>query len=644
MKKFIIFILLLAMCMPALTSCSGESTTDIDTETSSEKEPDSISGEEISDSILKINCVEYDETAEQISDAVVLDERYLVVAWYGADSGKAGIRYYDLYTSELMKEYYFENNGTYDLTSYGGNSFAAYCYGSEYIYFDDVDDDEPEIISLKNTESENVEGSEYVYDDYYFYAPKKYVHTVNEKIYLGGYGEEEALLCDLSEYYEDYLSFKYEAGGKFFFSSTNKFTLEADLFAVNSDGSFKYLEEYEYGTIRTSEDKVYISDYTSGKARISLKSNLYYDLTIFFDNDEEDIVFVSDDRFATMKYTYSGNEETATLMVYSTEDASLIYQTDEFSGMWVSAGEFISDDQAFVMLNGRDSTEKQNNEYAFYIIDLTDAEPLARKREMGTDLSIPMELEAKLERDYGVEIYTGVDAIIDFPDFYATELNNAATITETLRALQWVMERFPEGFFEELYSDEIEYGPRQLEIHITSKLTPAGNTGTSFPAAYAYYDYGNNVQKIVVDGTQSYTLRTNFAHEIMHAIETRINNKTDYEIYFGFERWYDYLPEGFEYNFSYRGDDGGDYNNYDYTPTYNADAENVYFIDAYSKTFALEDRARLFESLFMSETELNSVFAYEHIRDRAEYLCEVIRENFESVRNADSVWWERFLK
>ena len=57
----------------------------------------------------------------------------------------------------------------------------------------------------------------------------------------------------------------------------------------------------------------------------------------------------------------------------------------------------------------------------------------------------------------------------------------------------------------------------------------------------------------------------------------------------------------------------------------------------------MEDRARLFEHLFVAESSNETIFVNPHIKARAEYLCSVIHEYFETVRNADNIWWERFF-
>ena len=75
---------------------------------------------------------------------------------------------------------------------------------------------------------------------------------------------------------------------------------------------------------------------------------------------------------------------------------------------------------------------------------------------------------------------------------------------------------------------------------------------------------------------------------------------------------------------------------------------NAYFTDAYAKTFAFEDRARIFEKMFLAsgeEPDKNALraFSYQGIINKGKYLCELLRNNFLTVLNADEVYWEKAI-
>ena len=94
----------------------------------------------------------------------------------------------------------------------------------------------------------------------------------------------------------------------------------------------------------------------------------------------------------------------------------------------------------------------------------------------------------------------------------------------------------------------------------------------------------------------------------MHALENVIENKNEPI----FKDWNKYNPKSFEY---------GSFNHYKtyaaqkYTIDYSG--KDAYFIDNYSETTALEDRARIFENLCIGETE--KITNYPNILKKAQY-------------------------
>ena len=75
-----------------------------------------------------------------------------------------------------------------------------------------------------------------------------------------------------------------------------------------------------------------------------------------------------------------------------------------------------------------------------------------------------------------------------------------------------------------------------------------------------------------------------------------------------------------------------------------ANEDNIYFIDAYSKTFPTEDRARIFEYLFKTENgTLSPSIRGSHLIEKCRALCIILRKVFPSVAAEDSVFWESGL-
>ena len=75
--------------------------------------------------------------------------------------------------------------------------------------------------------------------------------------------------------------------------------------------------------------------------------------------------------------------------------------------------------------------------------------------------------------------------------------------------------------------------------------------------------------------------------------------------------------------------------------TYYGDSDNVYFIDAYSKSFPSEDRARIFENLFWNETREEGYFEEPNLKAKGQYLCALIHGAFRSMTADTEVPWEK---
>lgn len=71
----------------------------------------------------------------------------------------------------------------------------------------------------------------------------------------------------------------------------------------------------------------------------------------------------------------------------------------------------------------------------------------------------------------------------------------------------------------------------------------------------------------------------------------------------------------------------------------------AYFLELYSKTFPTEDRAVMAQKLYASYRggKLYEGFSSPKIREKADYLCRMLRANFTSCQNAEELYWEKYL-
>ena len=80
-----------------------------------------------------------------------------------------------------------------------------------------------------------------------------------------------------------------------------------------------------------------------------------------------------------------------------------------------------------------------------------------------------------------------------------------------------------------------------------------------------------------------------------------------------------------------------------YVRTWSGFVYAAFVIDAYSRTFPLEDRARIFETLFLAGEDAPDLLSSPHLLRKAQYLCAILRERYESLRDAPPLYWERHI-
>ncbi|MBO4407221.1 MAG: hypothetical protein J5849_05920 [Clostridia bacterium] len=146
--------------------------------------------------------------------------------------------------------------------------------------------------------------------------------------------------------------------------------------------------------------------------------------------------------------------------------------------------------------------------------------------------------------------------------------------------------------------------------------------------AYERYDYSYCRYEIVFDMTYNYDLKCTLIHELWHAIEDSTED-------FPYEEWDAIAPEGFSYQ--------GQYENAEPIEGWtlsNADPDDVYFVDEYSKTFAKEDRARIIEYFFGREYLRSDLLSSKHLVEKYQILIEHIRRTMATDSWPAKLPWE----
>lgn len=251
----------------------------------------------------------------------------------------------------------------------------------------------------------------------------------------------------------------------------------------------------------------------------------------------------------------------------------------------------------------------------------------------------------RLAKEYGVNIYIRDKVVRYFPDFAVNAMYDENVTNEALKLVEKVLSRYPKGFFKEL-----KYGSiKSFDLYLCGTLVQGSEYGISNPGGFALQYRGS--QMIVMDVSYSGSIETSLSHEIMHAMESRMEylmekGKLKASV---FDNWYKLNPKDHDYRYGYLDDNGLEYdavNNALYTPNDEKsrnNVDNIYYIDYYANTFPNEDRARIFENLMMADTELSYEFNSKHLKAKAIYLCKMIRATFKSVPDDELAYWERFL-
>ena len=97
-------------------------------------------------------------------------------------------------------------------------------------------------------------------------------------------------------------------------------------------------------------------------------------------------------------------------------------------------------------------------------------------------------------------------------------------------------------------------------------------------------------------------------------------------------------PEGFAYNESPL----ADVDDPARWTLFHEDDANVYFVDTYARTNALEDRARIMETIMTMDVTSQYLLRSPAMRKKLEIMCSAVRAGFDFTGWTD-VKWERWM-
>ena len=240
------------------------------------------------------------------------------------------------------------------------------------------------------------------------------------------------------------------------------------------------------------------------------------------------------------------------------------------------------------------------------------------------------QLKREIEKEFGIQIFYGKEAKLDYDEYQAEPVSEVAPIMITLTRLKEIYSLFPEGFFTQL-------GDKPLRIYIVKDLKGVAEGTVSEAGGLKSEDSDGSYIALATGGIG--TDRFTIAHETMHAIYDKMIR--DGVLTEEDEEWMKLNPPDFYYGYSYSEDQlpdtkwtAEDYNYESY--------EEIYFVRAYDKTYQTEDVADLFAEL-ISGTAPPGYYGSSHMQAKCQYIFTRIRQSFDTTGWPEMTCWEKSL-
>lgn len=256
-------------------------------------------------------------------------------------------------------------------------------------------------------------------------------------------------------------------------------------------------------------------------------------------------------------------------------------------------------------------------------------------------------LKEDIEQKYGVNIYYGADAVGSFSDYDAALCEKDIDILNALVILDRdVFSYFPDGFFRKMIDGTIV---KSYDIYLAGSITCNNEYGLSSAGGVTNVEDDRQIMLLDIQNSEQSDLEITIAHETWHTIEAYVsrisllNPDAEYFSLPSFSYWYALNPKDFYYLYDYSDDyysEGAKYTIY----AEDAAPENIYFIDTYAKINELEDKARLFETIFSGIRGEYGIYESEPLMTKARFMSAVVREAFEIPDSTELIWEKKIGK
>jgi hypothetical protein len=248
----------------------------------------------------------------------------------------------------------------------------------------------------------------------------------------------------------------------------------------------------------------------------------------------------------------------------------------------------------------------------------------------------PAQQAAGISHKYDVRILLGDQVPLIYKDYSAARLKDPEKIAAALEKLDSTLAIFPPGFFTSVKEGYCH----SISICLAQDLQ-ALNNENHIESANAFTTVQDDTVWLVLNAAIPLE-RGILVHELTHVIDYRLLGMQQLRE----EEWNQLNPPSFSYYNSYLDEDGKDLRisaSNEFTALSEEDPGRIWFCDAYSKTFAMEDRARLMESLLEKNDISDKLFSSPHIRTKLRFYFYILRQAFENARWPQETAWEAEL-
>ncbi len=244
---------------------------------------------------------------------------------------------------------------------------------------------------------------------------------------------------------------------------------------------------------------------------------------------------------------------------------------------------------------------------------------------------------AEMESRYDVRIVLGSNIPGEFSDYSAQPVLESGIISSSLTVLDNTLSLYPDEYFTALKGSYY----RDIVIYLTGSLEPL-NVYSSIANAGAFSTDTGGLMQIAFDLYDDLRPAT-VIHELTHAADYRLIGEGLWDE----EAWNAMNPEGFSYYNAYIDENGESYEfsgRSEHTAQSGCPVPEIYFIDSYSKTFPMEDRARLMEHLMSGRSPYKDAFRSAHLQEKLTYYFRFLRDTLGDPSWPEQTKWEEALE